>query len=293
MRAVKPRRRVCPGQSARFPIAAHDAFDWLRGGDGAHVAFAVDGFVTTRAGGVSAVFQKYEVGRGSGLGLAEALAPHGEEVAACAGFAGRLQAHHRVFIWPEGFPCAGEEDAPLITSVAPRTVGGLLDLGRRKQIDLAQLAAGIRKLRGRGYTSVKPMLSATSAVECYLANQTGDPWPGDVDAVLARRDTGAVTALVEFKTHNRDTPVEREHIGQYGPADWRRFRVLYQLRDRLAAAQGFAPRLYYVAWGTRQYDNHRRVKVDLLGRDEVLETVLVERPAWGARSDLLLRRLTA
>ena len=281
----------------RFPITERSAFDWLRGGDEAHVAFEVDGFVTTREGSVSAVFQKYELPRGSGpagmdgVDWAAVLHDHRGEIGACAGFAERLQAHHRVFAWPMDFPRGGEEDAALVTSIAPRVVGGLLDLGRRRTIDLARLAAGIRKLRGRSFAFAKPLLSATSAVECYLANRTSDPWPGDVDAVLARWDTGAVVALVEFKTHNRDSPVEREHLGKYGRADWRRFRVLYQLQDRLAAVQGTRPRLYYVAWGTQDIPSHRRVKVDLLGRDEVLETVLLERPAWGERSGALLEVL--
>ena len=292
MTAHKPRRRVCPGQSVRYPVTAHDPFDWLRGGTAEAAAFSVDGFVTTRGGGVSAVFQKYAVPRdGGAVDLTAALQPFGEELAAGVRFAERLQCVHRAFVWPADFPRAGEERAALITSLRPRLVGGLVDLGAGRPVTLQALASGIRKLRGRSFASAKPLLSATSAVECYLASETRDPWPGDIDGVLARRGTGAVEALVEFKTHNRNTPIEREHLGKYGPQDFRRFRVLYQLQDRLAEVQGFAPRLYYVAWGTRDVAHHRHIKIDRVEGERVAETRLLPRPAWGERSGALLAAL--
>lgn len=299
MTVSKPRRRVCPGQSVRFPVTAHDPVVWLRGGVPAGVvAFEVDGYIINRESRVNGVFNKYAFDDG-GLGatadrIRDALARNGHlgEIAACKGFAERLHSPYRVFAWPQNFPNdARDLTRAGIYAFEPVLRGGASDLGQCRMATLDDLAAGFRMLRGRSFGSVKPVSSATSAVECYLANQTSDPWPGDLDAVLAKADDGEILALVEFKTHNRDTPIELERLGRYGRQDWRRFEVLFRLQDQLERAQGIRPALFYVAWGTGASDHHRRIKIDQLVGAEVVETRLMERPAFGTGSSALVEAL--
>ncbi len=297
MELFKPRRRVCAGQSVRYAISGLDPVAWLvPPAESRYACFSVDGFVTTGGGAVSALFQRFEYRVTAGEVDTEEVMRvlrkrYGAQIGGAARLAHQLGCPCRVFAWPEDFPLGYDADAREILSIQPELAGGVLRLDRYRKVDLRALASGIQRLRGRSFASVKPLLSAGSNVECHLANATSDPWPGDLDAVIVERETGLVCALVEFKTHNQDTPIAEEAPGKYGRQDWRRFEVLYDLQDRLEAAQGTRPKLWYVAWGTLDVANHRRIKLARIEGNRVTEELLLERPAFGGWSEELSNKL--
>lgn len=297
MEIFKPRRRVCAGQSVRYPITALDPMPWLVPPEDAdYDCFAVDGFVTAGRGAITAFFQRFEYRDANDPLVVEGLlhvlrTRYSSDLIGAVYLSELINCPNRVFVWPEDFPEGYPADAREIVSLRPEMIDGVLRLDTYRMVDLESLAGGIEQLRGRSFKNVKSLLSAGSNVECYLANATADPWPGDLDAVLVDKASGDVLALVEFKTHNRDTPVEDEAPGKYGQQDWRRFEVLYGLQDRLQAAQGARPSLWYLAWGTQDVPNHRLIKLARIEGNRVIEELLLERPAFGVWSEGLSNKL--
>ncbi len=281
----------------RYPITALDPMPWLVApGDADYDCFSVDGFVTTERKTITALFQRFEYrgtdGRLDAEELLEVLRTrYSTDLIGAVYLAELLNCPNRVFVWPENYPKGYPADVREIISIQPEMIDGVLRLDTYQMVDLKSLAGGIEILRDRSFKTVKPLLSASSNVECYLANATANPWPGDLDAVLVDKASGDVLALVEFKTHNRDSPIEDEAPGKYGQQDWRRFEVLYGLQDRLQAAQGTRPSLWYLAWGTQDVANHRRIKLARIEGNKVIEELLLERPAFGDWSAGLSERL--
>ncbi len=99
----------------------------------------------------------------------------------------------------------------------------------------SELRQRIRKLRG-GSVPIGPggLVYSTSSLECFLS-KTADFWPGDADAVLVDEKNQA-RAILEFKKHNLDTPIEKQTLLNYRDRDKLKYQSLGLLRDRLQAA---------------------------------------------------------
>ncbi len=133
-------------------------------------------------------------------------------------------------------------------------------------------------------------------MECYLANNTTNPWPGDIDTLLFNHTTGRFDAIIEFKTHNIDSPIENERIGKYGQEDWRRFNVLFDLIDNCYHRLGYWPKLFFIVWGTNEHSTHHdKIKIDLIERDKIVGSTLFPRPGYNVFSqdlfDLLIKKI--
>ncbi len=286
MIVFKPKRRVCEGKSVQFDITELDPFIWLQVNSDTHISFCIDGFIVTNAKKINGIFNKYEyVGDNNIEELTTALIEnYSQEIFAFASFAKILDTQHRIFIWPKDFSVNFSVEDNLILSIRPLIYDGTIDLSSHKLINIKLLEVGIKKLRGYSFSNVKSLLSANSNVECYLANQTGNPWPGDLDALFYLINENKIIALIEFKTHNKNTPIENEFIGKYGEQDWRRFEVLYNLQNELSAIQGSKPKLFYIVWGTQEFENHKTIKIDIIENNKIALTKIMARPMFGVPS---------
>lgn len=286
MRVFKPKRRVCEGKKVQFDITELDPFIWLQVTSDTHISFCIDGFIVTTAKKINGVFNKYEYEGDYNIEELTTLLieNYSQEIFACASFAKILNTQYRIFIWPKDYPVNFSIEDNLILSIKPLINDGTIDLSNHNLINIKSLEAGIKQLRGYSFSNVKSLLSANSNVECYLANKTGNPWPGDLDALFYLIKENKIIALIEFKTHNKNTPIEKEFIGKYGDQDWRRFEVLYNLQDELNAIQGSKPKLFYIVWGTQDFENHKTIKIDIIENNKIALTKIMARPIFGAPS---------
>lgn len=283
----KPTRRICSGKRTRFPITLLRPENWLNSSNNDYSFSSLDGYVINRAGVASALMSRYEyehefVDRNQFI---ETLKNNFEKEIRCnLILANQLNIPYRVFLWPKDFPQEENIHKRKIIVFFPSLKNGQVDLSVAKWINLKGLEAGIKKYRGRSFSAVKSLTSASSVLECYLANYTQNPWPGDVDGLMLDKKSGLVKSIIEFKTHNIDSPIEKEYIGKYGKQDWRRFEVLYKLQDALEANQGMRPKLFFVVWGTGDFDNHENIKIDQIEQGESINSRLLKRPDFGAFS---------
>lgn len=123
-----------------------------------------------------------------------------------------------------------------------------------KPLSLQDAQDLIRRLSG-GPVRIgeKGLMYGTSSLECYLS-RTDALWPGDADSVLVNSDFNRAIALLEFKKHNLDTPLEHENIQKYMRIDARKWRRLGLLRDRIEAP------LFCVYYSTNPLVNQIKVE---------------------------------
>ena len=77
----------------------------------------------------------------------------------------------------------------------------------------------------------KGLIYGTSKMECFLSN-TDSLYPGDADLVLLRENQ--IVAILEYKKHTLDLPIEKQTLGNYYPKpDARKYDRLAVLKDFL------------------------------------------------------------
>lgn len=289
MIVFKPNRRVCEGQSVKYPVTSLDPFDWLQVNSKEYTSFCIDGFIVNNRKKINSVFNKYEFKREQTIEhiLNDLKSNFSDEIFASTSFSKILNTQYRIFLWPKDYPEGYDLNEKLIIAVNPFIEEEKIILSKYRMVTISDLETGIRKLRGYSFKNVKPLLSANSNVECYLADKTRNPWPGDLDALLYLYSGNKVIALIEFKTHNKDTPIKDEYIGKYSNQDWRRFEVLYSLQNELEDNQDLRPKLFFIVWGTQNVENHKNLKIDIIENNKVLKTDYVKRPPFGQPSKML------
>lgn len=283
----KPTRRTCPGKTVKYPITQLKPESWLNNSGETFTFSSLDGYVIDKSGKVTAFMDRFEFD-GSYEDrhnfVKSLLDRFGNEIRTNLKLATQLNIPYRVFLWSKDFPHKDELHERKIIVFLPELINNEVDLSHAKWINLKGLEAGIKKYRGRSYNAVKSLKSANSNVECYLANQTKNPWPGDIDGLIVDKSSGLVKSIIEFKTHNIDSPIEEQFIGKYGKQDWRRFEVLYSLQDSIQSALGHRPKLFYMVWGTGDYTNHRHLKIDEIVNGQSVNSTTFVRPEFGAFS---------
>lgn len=286
MIVFKPKRRVCKGKNVQFAITDLDPFNWLQVTSAQYVSFFIDGFIVSSEKKIKAVFNKYEYEGDENIDdIISYLKDHfSQEILACASFAEILNTEYRIFIWPKDYPENYDVEEELIISIKPIITNDIVDLSSYKKVNIKSLESGIYKLRGYNFSNGKSLLTANSNVECYLANNTSNPWPGDLDALFYLIEEKKIIALIEFKTHNKATPIEEEYIGKYGNEDWRRFDVLYSLQAEIEKKQGLKPKLLYIVWGTQDIEKHKMIKIDSIVNNKIEFTNYLDRPEFGLPS---------
>ena len=261
----------------RFEISNLDPFAWIQINSADYVCNELDGYIVSD-NTVNGIFIKYETSTIDEISSSNILALLNDNQSALR-LSELLNCPFRIFIWPKNYPEGYDLREPLITAVDPD--------GNLKNINITSLAEGIRKLRGHDFSNPKNLLSANSYLECYLANKTRSPWPGDLDGILLDKKNGLFTSLIEFKTHNIDSPISEEYIGKYSKQDWRRFEVLFKVQNQIEMFQNYKPKLHFIVWGTKNIPNHKMIKIDTLSNGIVEKTVLIERPQFGVFSKSL------
>jgi len=122
-----------------------------------------------------------------------------------------------VFLIPEDYPLINEDKIALIIN----NITDCCNIPKNHFIisNMEEFIRFINRFRGGPYQYKAKWLSAANTkFECYLANDDGyTPFPGDLDGLLIRNNKAL--AILEFKTHNLDTPINDQYLGQYGKAD--------------------------------------------------------------------------
>ena len=52
------------------------------------------------------------------------------------------------------------------------------------------------------------------------------------------------------------------------------------------------PKLFYVAWGTKDIRNHFNIKIDLIGKNKIIKTKILKRPVFGEFSAELFNEIS-
>ena len=161
-----------------------------------------------------------------------------------------------LFLIPENYPLENDDKQAYI-------VENIVDCRNYSvtESNMVDFVAFIDKFRGGKYKKkAKGLNAANTKFECFLANNNGyTPLPGDIDGLIIRKNKAL--AILEFKTHNKSTPIEEEYLGKYGYADWRRIQVLHDLKRKLDIP------IIVIFWGP----NHQKLKIDKIVETEKIE----------------------
>lgn len=299
MNLIQPRRRVCEGKTTKYPVNPNDPFLWLKRNDKDFSVVSIDGYIVNQSKNINGIFKKLEFEYTSGNELNEITiddllqAINVQELILFQKLAETFNCVNRIFLWPKDFPKNFDHKSKVVISISlGKNDSG--DIYIRNQIigTIGNLEAMIAKLRGFSFKSVKNLLSAETNMECYLANATGNPWPGDIDSIIFSKKTNEFVSIIEFKTHNGPSEVSNEHIGKYGDQDWRRFEVLYSIKEKLKQVnKSTSPSIFFIVWGSRDLASHNYIKIDLIDNNKVLQTSLISRPVFGKYSSDLFDEL--
>lgn len=292
MNLMIPGKRICEGQTVSFKITGYDPVLWLKTNNPAYTVISVDGFIINKQRAVNGIFKKLEyiagnAGETVSLEDITRIIPENEWLL-ISRLAEGLQCESRTFIWPQDYPAGYDKALKLIHSIKLHAENNRLKIHTYRKANMPDLEQGISALRGFSFSNVKHLLTASSNVECYLANHTTNPWPGDIDAMIYDHRLQRFTAIIEFKTHNLNTPIQGEDMNKYSQEDWRRFNVFFNLADDFNAKLGYRPRLFYIVWGTNENSpHHAKIKIDVMERDKVVRSALFARPAYNTFSQEL------
>jgi hypothetical protein len=296
MRLTQFRRQVCPNRNIPYRIARQDPIDWIvPPANNRYAVFPLHGYVVRlETGEVTALFEKaaYTLEQNETLETAAFPAeqirenPRIENVTRLADL---LKVPYHLFLWSPNFPqiwtIAGEGERSMFG--AEMRQQGDVFAEPPTRMSLSDFRQILRKYRGGSLERYRALNSAESRLECYLSAIPGtngfDPWPGDFDAVVYDTEQDRVAALVEFKTHNIDRPIENEWFGNY-PEDRYRAEVVFRLADAISARQAVPPDLYYVVWGTQDYQNHSQIRITTLADRNNLRGLgnqMLRRPPFG------------
>ncbi len=120
----------------------------------------------------------------------------------------------------------------------------------------------IRRLSG-GPVSIgtKGLFWGTTSLECHLSS-TDSLWPGDVDAILFSDDVDCrPIAILEYKKHNLDTPLQDQRLSNYYPSpDGRKYNRMAILARQLAGSEDVPVVVVY--YSTKEHIT--QVKLELI-----------------------------
>ncbi|AYL97606.1 hypothetical protein [Mucilaginibacter celer] len=290
-----PETRVCEGRETRYPVTNFNPVLWIKTDNATYSVINIDGFIVTAENAVNGLFKKLEYREETPdeditlENITQLISEN--ELRLIMQLSGVLQCRFFTFLWPENYPIGYDPADEIIHSFSFADTETGVTIATHKKLNLSAMQEGIKRLRRRSFDRPKNMKAATSNLECYLANETQNPWPGDIDAMIYSHATGRFEAIIEFKTHNADKPIENEAFGNY-PEDWRRFDVLFDLVDNFDARLGYRPKLLFIVWGTNGTSaNHANIKIDLIERGRVINTLLFPRPPYNVFSDGLFNFL--
>lgn len=294
-------RIKCPNQYLSFDITKINPLDWLKSkneNNYSKIAFEVDGYIIDKFKKTNGNFTRIEVLSkekeifNSPDLFEEIKSIYKNKIFLNNLFAELLEINHWVLVTLNNYPFQYSHEVKGIMLLEYKNFDHELKLTSKKFLNVKELEDLIRTLRKMSFNKVKNLKSAPSYLSCYLNNNTNNPFPGDCDCVIINPSSKEILSLVEFKTHNIDSPIQNEYIGKYGKQDWRRFNVLYSLQKNIESKQGFRPKLFYVAWGTKEIENHKFIKIDQIDNNKIINTEFFNKPVYGEFNKDLLEKLS-
>lgn len=279
IRLLDPTPRVCPNrQPPRFsPAGSEFLREVVANVSKPSVACTVDGYIVSSSGAITRLFFKREFellqSGAKELDIANALTNE-ESVQKTKivlnSVAKLLDCGVDYLFSPAGYPYSNASELKMLLISVDDIDSGR---ARRRYVDYHGLAEHIRFYRGRSFSNPKPITVATSAIECFLANEfiesgSADPFPGDLDFILIR--DGVARLIGEFKTHNLPSPIDNESCENYQSEDWRRLDVLLKLSSKLNC------KLFYIFWGPR----HQEIKIqEITPSRKIVQSTVLEKNA--------------
>ncbi len=187
--------------------------------------------------------------------------------------------------WPKDYPqttCTDIQKPVFIFQV--NLTDSEIIMEKHSQVTAADLQKFIFSYRNFKFSNVKSLRIAKSQMECYLST-TPSPWPGDLDGLIFEKNNKKVISLLEFKTHNLDSPIEDEEVSKYGSQDLRRFKVLNYLQKNLVEKQNYPLSMLFIIWGTKEH--HKKIKIQKISDQTVLSQEYVDSPLFGEEHDFV------
>ena len=249
---------VCPNQNVRHPPTKDSPTNWLRGNVVGLDVITVHGYIVDVDNQIPALFLKSEFDESFGHNTNDLV----ERYINYSGWSHLktlsevINCPVNLLLIPYRFPYKST-DPDYHEKKCIFYYEDIINskFSKESVISLSDVKYILTKLRKRNFKFAKPLKSAMSYFECYLANDgygNKSPWPGDIDGVLFFR--GRHRAILEYKTHNLRSPIIDEYIGKYGKEDWRRFSVLNVLKSKLNVP------IFFIVWGP----NHYEVKIQVI-----------------------------
>jgi len=288
----KGRYVLCPGKEVNFPTSENLPLAWLKASEnGGEVSFfEVDGFIIDFKKSVcSALFLKLEysfdaINEISGKALIDAFRNDKNltELGHCSELAKSLEVPLFLAMWPVDYP----KSRPKL-NLPPVWIFNLLTneiVMNGFGVDLGIFLSDYRKIQ---FQNPKSLNVARSFMECALS-LTPNPWPGDIDCIAINNFDHKIQAIIEFKTHNLNSPISTESSNKYALQDLRRFRVLNYLQSQLSTVQNFSPTLLFVVWGK----NHQKIKVQQILDGKVYREELLDSPLYESSVERFLKEIS-
>jgi len=272
------RPRPCPGQQIRYPPQPSLPYDWLK-------SELREGYLLTDIDGYTVNFQRkmvtaflqrreYILDQYTDLTFKKGLLDYLHKPCEALEWRGRLDLAEALgvplyfIVWPKDYPAKSYAlEQPVLFYKLSDLSRFDISLGQRGTAN--DLGIFIKNLRGSSFSTVKPLRIANTLMECYLS-RTPNPWPGNLDGILFK--DGQVIAILEFKAHNLDTPIQEEDRSKYESADLRRFSVLSIIQENIKKTKGLRPKLVLIIWGTKSI--HKKVKIQIIEKKVVDETYI-------------------
>lgn len=80
----------------------------------------------------------------------------------------------------------------------------------------------------------KTLYYGTSAIECYLANNNRNIYPGDCDCLIVDSSLKP-KAIIEIKKHTKNEEIDKHLVSRYYPSpDGRKYDSLFYLKDKIS-----------------------------------------------------------
>jgi len=280
--------RLCPNRHTKYPPASCHPFSWMRDNMPAGTITDIDGFtIDENKENVTGLIQKreYDVKDYNSVLDGEVVADSIFQVEKEKEWKLRytistiLDVPLYLALWPIDYPIkkANETSNPVVVyNIGLKNE----NLHFRTEFigDTNELTGFIRKLRnGRSFRSIKPLAVASTRMECYLAMNTNDPWPGNLDAAIWNKEKKIITAIIEFKTHNYPQyGIPSQRFGQW-KGDERRYRALDIMQKHLGA-KSEKPKFIYIIWGTDK--SHTEIKLQSIENLKASNDKYIKRPEF-------------
>lgn len=279
--------KLCPKASKPdFPPVPCYPFFWMRENIEVGSITDIDGFVINEdKGRVTALMQRreyypkdYDSVSDENLVLNSILKSENklEWVRRCI-LSETLKVPLYLVLWPEDYPAKEVDIAKPVIVYEVKKTSDSICLRKEFRGSISNLSMLIRSFRERYFDRVKLFKISMTMMECHMAWETRDPWPGNLDAIVWDEKKKSFEAIIEFKTHNHPRyRVKDQYFGQW-EGDERRYKAFDILQKHLGDVST-KPKFIYVIWGTQEV--HKEIKLQTIDDLKAYDDELIKRPEF-------------